>query len=172
MPDEMPAEQPTMSFEPEAVPPLPARRQVPPLAAGLVGLVVGAGAVGAAWGLSGGSPVPKPTAAATFVLTGTLTLSEASPGSAGSCEGKGGYSDITPGAAVTVYDAAGAVIGKGYLGNGSSASASGYGACEFQFSVQSVPEGSKFYQVEISHRGKLTVSAEDAKAGRFASSLG
>lgn len=172
MPDEMPAEQPTLTFEPEQVPPLRARRQVPPLLAALVGLVVGAGGVGAAWGLSGSSPSPKPAAAAAFVLTGTLTLAKGSPGSTGSCEGTDGYADITPGAAVTVYDAAGAVVGKDYLGNGSSMSSTGYGACEFQFSVQSVPEGSKFYQVEISHRGKLTVSAEDAKAGRFASSLG
>lgn len=161
-----------MSAEAEAVPPPSTRRQLPPLAAGVIGLVVGAGAVGAVWGLSGGSPAPKPTAAATFVLTGTLTLAKASPGATGSCEGTGGYSDITPGAAVTVYDASGAVVGSGSLGNGSSMGSGGFGACEFGLSVQGVPEGSKFYQVEISHRGKLTVSAADAKAGRFASSLG
>jgi hypothetical protein len=38
--------------------------------------------------------------------------------------------------------------------------------------VAGVPEGSKFYQVEVSHRGKITVSSAEAKAGKFAASLG
>jgi hypothetical protein len=35
-----------------------------------------------------------------------------------------------------------------------------------------VPEGADFFQVEVSHRGKLTLSAADAKAGKFSATLG
>jgi hypothetical protein len=38
--------------------------------------------------------------------------------------------------------------------------------------VSNVPTGEKFYQVEVTHRGKVTVTADDAKAGRVSLSLG
>ena len=84
------------------------------------------------------------------------------------CTGYSGYDDITEGAGVTVYDSAGKVVATGALGTGKPVS----GACSFPVTVSGVPEGSKFYQVEISHRGKVTVSASNAKAGVFAASLG
>ncbi|MER5905087.1 hypothetical protein ABT150_34250 [Streptomyces mirabilis] len=69
---------------------------------------------------------------------------------------------------MTVYDSAGKVVATGFIGTGKPKSA----ACVFPLSVAGVPEGSKFYQVEISHRGKITVSSAEAKAGKFAASLG
>lgn len=84
------------------------------------------------------------------------------------CTGYEGYDDITAGAGVTVYDSAGKVVASGSLGTGKPKSA----ACVFPVRVPGVPEGSKFYRVEVSHRGQITVSAAEAKAGEFAASLG
>jgi len=137
------------------------------LVTGFAGLVVGAGAVGLAWGLSGGgSDTP-----ATFTLRGTMTLTGDNVPSGPTdedCTGYSGYDDITKGAAVTVYDSSGKVVATGALETGKPDSA----ACVFIAVVPGVPEGSKFYQVEVSHRGKVTLPAAEAKAGKFAASLG
>jgi hypothetical protein len=42
----------------------------------------------------------------------------------------------------------------------------------FPVAVPGVPDGSKFYRVEVSHRGQITVSSAEAKAGKFGASLG
>ena len=88
------------------------------------------------------------------------------------CTGSGGYDDIRQGAAVTVYDDAGKVVGTGALDAGRYASEDSTAPCLFPVSVAGVPGGSRFYQVEVSHRGKVTVSAAEAKAGGFAATLG
>lgn len=106
---------------------------------------------------------------APFTLTGTLTMPlSAAPGYAGSCTGSGGYNDIAAGTSVTVYDQNSAVIATGYLNAGDNTS----GSCVFKVTVANVPGDAKFYQVEISHRGKITVSAADAKNGLFGATLG
>lgn len=148
-------------------PPAVKRRRLHPLVTGLAGLVVGAGVVGLAWGLSAAGPsTPK-----TFTLRGSMTLTGDNIPTGDTdedCTGYSGYGDITEGAGVTVYDSTGKVVATGALGTGKPVSAS----CVFPVRVPGVPEGSKFYQVEISHRGKVTVSASEAKAGWFAASLG
>lgn len=126
--------------------------------------------MGLAWGLSGsGSSTP-----AAFTLRGSMTLTSPTPLDYDhkACTGSGGYADIVRGAAVTVYDDAGKVVDAGALGAGRYASEDSTAPCLFRFSMSGVPGGSKFYQVEISHRGKVTVPAAEAKAGEFASSLG
>lgn len=156
---------PSMPESPSAV--LSRGRWPHPLVTGIAGLVVGAGIVGAVWGLSGGGS-STPT---TFTLRGTMTLTgDNVPAGATSedCTGYEGYADIARGASVTVYDQDGKVVASGALGTGKPKSA----ACVFPVSVAGVPEGSRFFQVEVSHRGKLTVSAADARAGKFAASLG
>jgi len=148
-------------------PPAPGRRWPHPLVTGLAGLAVGAGAVGLAWGLSGGGS----GAPGTFTLRGTMTLTGdnvPSGDTSEECTGYSGYDDIAAGASVTVYDSNGKVVATGALGIGKPKSA----ACVFPVSVAGVPEGSKFYQVEVSHRGKVTVSSAEAKAGGFGASLG
>lgn len=100
-------------------------------------------------------------------MTGTISMSQhdsdydpefdtANWGSDGSggCEGKGGYSDMAEGANVTVYNATGAVVGSGYLLGGQPSGLN----CKWQFTVESLPQ-SPFYQVEVSHRGKVTVQS-------------
>ncbi|MEU4097917.1 hypothetical protein [Streptomyces sp. NPDC026673] len=128
---------------------------------------MGAGIVGAVWGLS---TFGEPDAPGTFTLTGTMTLTGdtvlADDGVR--CVGSSGYDDIREGTGITVYDSAGRVIATGNLGAGDNSSLS----CKFPVSVPGVPKGSKFYQVEISHRGKITVSSEEAEAGEFGASLG
>lgn len=130
-------------------------------------MVVGAGVVGLVWALSsGGSSEP-----ASFTLRGTMTLTgdHVPSGPTGEdCTGYSGYDDIREGASVTVYDSAGKVVATGALETGKPSD----GACVFTAKVPGVPDGSKFYQVEVSHRGRLTVSAADAKTDGFAASLG
>lgn len=143
------------------------RRWSHPLVTGLAGLAVGAGVVGLVWGLSGGGS----SAPASFTLRGTMTLTGdniPTGDTSEDCTGYSGYDDIARGASVTVYDSAGQVVATGALGTGKPKSA----ACVFPVSVAGVPGGSKFYQVEVSHRGKITVSSGEAKAGGFAASLG
>jgi hypothetical protein len=147
---------------------------VVPLAAGAAGLIIGAGGVGLAWGLtsSGPSPAaaPTPTEAATFTLTGTMEVTGIKNWRRVStqCEGIGGYDDIGESTSVTVYSGSGQVVGTGRLTNGVVFGAS----CSFSVMVEKVPVGSDFFQVEVSHRGKLTLSAADAKAGKFSGTIG
>ncbi|MCU1677670.1 MAG: hypothetical protein JWM93_2428 [Frankiales bacterium] len=78
---------------------------------------------------------------------------------ASTCEGKGGYSDISQGTSVTVTDGAGKIIGTGHLDEGTGAGS----VCTFGFTVKSVPD-TDFYKIEISHRGGLTFSREEMAA--------
>ncbi|WP_233288996.1 hypothetical protein [Kitasatospora sp. MBT63] len=142
----------------------------------MAGVVIGAGGVGLAWAAAGadGKVAASPTAgtkgdSSGFTLLGTMTLSGSNrPVGSDGCAGRSGYDDILEGTSVTVYDASGKVVAEGELGGGIRKGT----ACEFPVHVGHVPETSNFYQVEVSHRGKLTVSVDDAKAGRFAASLG
>lgn len=89
------------------------------------------------------------------------------------CAGKGGYSDITAGAAVTIYNADGTIVGAGNLGAGVADSHTTHngnttitsaGGCAFPFTVTNVPTGSSFYQYEISHRGRITFTLGEAQS--------
>lgn len=106
----------------------------------------------------------------TFTLNGTITVS----GYAGSvttssdgttCQGSGGYSDITPGTAVTVANAQGQVIATGALGTGAMASGNGLTACSLPFSVPGVPDGLPTYSLTISHRGTQVIPSSEAHSG-------
>lgn len=109
------------------------------------------------------------------VTSGTITLAGSmvligGGGSdySGGCQGTGGYSDIGEGAQVTIYDDAGKIVGTGHLEHSAVVESS---SCTFDFSVE-VPDSKPFYQVEVSHRGKITYSAADVKAGKVQLSLG
>lgn len=166
-------EEPTAQAEtPIGAPPTAKPAWLVPAVAAASGLLVGAGAVGVAWAASGtteAKPVASASApaASAFNLTGTMKLKQYSLDD-GPCAGTGGYSDISDGTSVTVYDGGGQVVATGKLESGSRSGL----ACDFAVWVPDVPDGPKFYQVEVSHRGKLTLSAEDAKAGKFSASLG
>ncbi|GAA1881710.1 hypothetical protein GCM10009836_73730 [Pseudonocardia ailaonensis] len=133
------------------------RRSRRPLAivGGVVGVALLAGVVAAA--ASGGTQDVR----GTFELTDTGYLGS-SFRTGSSCTGSGGYRDIGAGTGVTVYDASGAIVGTGRLSTGRATSSS---TCEFTFTVPDVPTGGDFYQVEISHRGKVTVDADELANG-------
>lgn len=138
-----------------------------------VGVALGVAAAGIAVALSSSSDSPKP-----FTLRGSFTLNihatTATFESPGDCIGYdgGGTGDIVPGAAVTVYDSSGKVVAQGALGGGKLLDASSSVPCRFPVVVRNVPDGSKFYQVEVSHRGKITVPSSEAKTAGFTASLG
>ncbi|MGW6983415.1 hypothetical protein ACWGE1_28920 [Streptomyces sp. NPDC054932] len=142
-------------------------RALPAVKALLLGGVAGAGVVGLAWGLTaadfGGGPD-------TFSTTGGLILSDSggylTVGTA--CEGKGGYKDIGAGTEVTVTDAAGKVVAAGSLHEGEIVGR----ACMLRFTVEGIPEGSKLYRVEVSHRGALTKTEQELRDGDLAFTLG
>ncbi|MFG2472271.1 hypothetical protein ACGFXB_43510 [Streptomyces canus] len=148
------------------VPP-PAKRRLSPLAAGLIGLAVGAGVVGGIWAITASSGPSQP---ATFTLEGSFTLTDDVSDNGDGCSGSydSGYDDIAEGTSVTVYGASGDVVATGALGDSTY---SDY-ACEFKVAVPDVPKGEKFYKVEVSHRGTLQLSAEEAENGELAASLG
>ncbi|WP_433233969.1 hypothetical protein [Actinomadura nitritigenes] len=73
------------------------------------------------------------------------------------CEGVGGYDDMTEGATVTVYGAAGQIVAVGSLNQGVWTGKQ----CSFVFEIPNLPE-EQFYQVEVSHRGKISVPRSEA----------
>lgn len=135
---------------------------LPPFAAGVF---VGAAVLGAIWGITAVSVTTStPTSSPrTFMLQGSLVLRGVA-----SCMPYGGYSDIAEGASVTVYDAAGKVTATGSLGSGQHDDLS----CVFPIIVPNVPDDQQFYQVEVTHRGKVTVTSAQAKAGQVGLTLG
>lgn len=152
--------------EPPTLPVTAPWRRPGPLAAGLIGLAVGAGLVGGTWAITAhdGSSGPG-----TFTLKGSFTLTEAGRTSTG-CGGRydSGYDDIQEGASVTVYGAKGDVVATGALGDSSYVDY----RCTFKVAVPDVPKGEKFYKVEVSHRGTVQLTAKEAEDGKFAASLG
>lgn len=103
----------------------------------------------------------------TFTLEGSLTLVD-TYGSGSSCATFGGYSDIAPGADVTIRDAEGTVVASGALQSGRYSGA----GCRFPFAISDVPSGSAFYHVEVTHRGLVTFTAEELAAGGAHLTLG
>jgi hypothetical protein len=78
-----------------------------------------------------------------------------------------GHSDIGEGSPVTVYNSAGQIVAIGALGKGRTLGPAR--SCLFPFEVAGIPSGSKFYQVEVSHRGKVTFSSSDVEQGKVVS---
>jgi hypothetical protein len=153
---------------PDTSPPTAPKRRVGPLAAGLIGLAVGAGIVGGAWAITANNESSGP---GTFTLEGEFVLTDSvAPSGDGGCAGLRGYDDIREGTSVTVYGAAGEVVGTGSLGN-SKYDREDY-TCTYKVAVPDVPKGERFYKVEVSHRGTLQLSAKEAEGGEFAGSLG
>lgn len=111
------------------------------------------------------SSPPKP-----FTLRGSMTLSVAINTDINyiGCSGSGQSASVVAGAPVTVYDAAGAIVGTGALGAGKYVTPGMDGPCMFAFEVAGVPASAKFYQVDVAGTGKVTISQADAMAGKFA----
>ena len=111
-----------------------------------------------------GSTPAKPAATPPpIVVQGNFTLHDPGHwGGAGqTCDASGdsGYSDITNGAQVTVYDASGKLLALGALRQGIVAA---FGYCRFAFTVLGVPAGAGPFMVEVAHRGKIAFTVEQA----------
>ncbi|MEK6440133.1 hypothetical protein [Pseudonocardia sp. T1-2H] len=139
----------------------------------LAGTAVGAAVLGLVWGGTAAlSAASTFDVGGTFQLTQTSSYLNSSYGSfttGSSCSGSGGYSDIDTGSSVTVYDGSGAVVATGMLGSGRATSSS---TCEFVVTVPDVPAGSDFYQVEVSHRGKVTFEGRRLQTDGVSLTLG
>lgn len=167
-------EQPATPMLPDMPPPpaepptpaAPAASRFSPRAAGLIGLAAGAALMGSIWAIVANTESGPDT----FTLEGTFTLIEDAIPVDDDCRADydSGYDDIREGTSVTVYGAGGEVIGTGELGDSTSIDA----ACVFDISIDDVPKGEKFYKVEVSHRGTLQLTAEEAENGELAASLG
>ncbi|MFD7262663.1 hypothetical protein [Streptomyces sp. NPDC059874] len=138
------------------------------MATGIAGVLAGiAGTIGV---LAVTGEEDEPKAAATFTLTGNFLLAGYGDYVMGSngCKGKGGYNDIAAGASVIVKDDKGATVATSSLPAGNPQSS----GCVFAISVPNVPGDRPFYAVEISHRGSITATADEAKSGKWFASLG
>jgi hypothetical protein len=143
-----------------------------------LGLVVIAGIiivlVAASGGRDSGStprPAAVPSSPTTQHITGTLTLNDSdafwSQGS--SCSGSGGYSDLDIGGQVTLTDDTAKIIGATTLSAGTATSSS---ECDFNFAFdQPIVPSARFYSVEVTHRGKITDSADELRVSGWAFSL-
>ena len=134
--------------------------------AALLLVVVGVGVYFGVRALAGGDK-DEP-----FDLVGTVALRTDSLTTSGlpagfECAGRGDYSDIGPGAAVTVSDETGTLLAKGTL----ASSIGDNKLCVFTFNVPDVPAGAKFYQVQVSNRDATSYTEQEAR-GHVEVSLG
>lgn len=75
---------------------------------------------------------------------------------------------MTAGAGVNVYDAQGTVVAIGQLEPGGVTA----GGCTFSFSAPNVPDNGGTVQVEVSHRGRISLRPQEAKSGGASFTLG
>jgi len=140
------------------------------LAGTALGVVVVAGPILAvAWGLSIWEAEGR---RAPFTLNGEMSLyHDWGPklSALDRCEGMGGFSDIVQGTPVKVYDAKGAVVATGALGLGTPSKDKPW--CVFPVRVAHVPGRSKFFEVEVSHRGRIKISNKEAREDGFGAYL-
>lgn len=145
--------------------------RLPRLAVLAVGVVLGAAVMGGCWlavSLADGDASP---AGETFGTRGTLTLADSSfslLAEGEDCTGLDGYSDIQRGAQVNVTGADGTLVATSELEGGKKTAL----GCEFPFAIEGIPQGSKFYTVEVSHRGGLTQTEDELRSGGLAFTLG
>lgn len=133
-----------------------------------ISLAIVAGVALTAAACGGGS---APVAKGTVSLYGTSrVISQRFNGTDGWCSSTGGFSDISEGSSVTVYDDKGVVLGAAPLRAGTlikdpnpAAANSGVYGCSFTIPPIKLTRHAPLYQVGVgnSSRGKLTVQSKD-----------
>lgn len=140
----------------EPYPPKMSRKAIIFTALGIVAVL----AVGAALVVG----VTKAKSPKTFEMTGNIEITGTLATSSAlgfTCEGGGGYRDISAGRDILVYDQDDNLIGKG-----SFTGSSKYGkTCSMDFTVPDVPRGVRFYQLSIGNRNKMTYTEAEAEEG-------
>jgi hypothetical protein len=111
---------------------------------------------------------PQDKSFSPFSIRGQLTITSSSAVGGGAdrrsgafCQGVEGFGDIRQGTAVNVFNNGGTIISQGALSQGSFLGEGGI-SCVFTFEVP-VKQGSDFYFVEISHRGRMAVDQGRAR---------
>lgn len=147
---------PTATYE-TPVATAPARRGISPAIVAVVAVVALAAGFGAGYAAHGSGTASKKT----VTVHGSLTLAQGAykEGDGTGCTAGDGYSDISPGTAVTIGDDTGATLAVGQLQAGQVTG----GGCEFGFDVK-VPAGRTSYTVTVSHRGTQVFSADQIGA--------
>jgi hypothetical protein len=104
---------------------------------------------------------PTPTGPETIGVGGALKLVDSGLAryGDGQCAGDGGYDDIRGGAQVLIRDGDGTAIAKGSLEPGELEDAV---TCVFPFMVPDVPVIEGLYSIEVSHRGEIMFSRQEA----------
>lgn len=98
----------------------------------------------------------------TFDARGDVTLTTNSLLSvSGSCQGQDGYDDMVECAPVVIRAANGDTVAVGRMGLG--AKTTRY-TCVFPFTVEDVPAGVGPYSVEVSSRGEIPFTEDDAQS--------
>lgn len=114
---------------------------------------------------SGGSPTASPTPE-TLTITGSIALTDYGGwigDGRGSCSGMDGYGDISAGAVVIVRNATGEQVGLGELEDGHRAR----GDCVFDFEVTDIADDSERFTVEVSGRGQVPFTRDEASSVRL-----
>jgi hypothetical protein len=125
-------------------------------------IVVAAGIILGAIALTGGFAPDEFTLRGNITITDDDTFAPGILSDGATCQGTGGYSDLSPGTAVIVADPTGRVVATGALANGVDL---GAGSCMLPFSVPGVPGGLASYSVTVSHRGTQVVGPGEAHSG-------
>lgn len=151
---------------PPFVPPPPRRRRLHPMV--ILGPFLAVAVLAAAAVAYSATRPPR-----TVTIRGAVTITSNIAGGE-SCQGERGYGDMRAGAAVVVHDPGGKVVAAGELGEGvgSNLATSQIAlSCRFPFVVKGAPE-ERFYGIEVSHRGVVTFTAAQVRAGEVELSLG
>ncbi|WP_182345768.1 hypothetical protein [Tomitella gaofuii] len=98
-----------------------------------------------------------------FPMSGTISLNGSSTTfgtpTGFDCVGDDGYDDLDANSGVSVRDASGTLIAKGAMTGSSKAG----GYCVLSFLVPDVPTGNNYYLLELSHRGELSFTEDEAQ---------
>lgn len=133
------------------------------IAGAAIAAVLIAGGVDAALLLGSGDGGPDTT-----TVTGTFVLHDRDTAAA-QCVGRGGYSDIGPGASVILTNEDGRILGSAALGAGRADVAAG--TCRYRFAMPGVPEDQQQYAVQVTHRGKVVNSRAEMQRDGWAFEL-
>lgn len=112
-------------------------------------------------GCGSGKAAGSHTLAGGVFLTGLQSAIGSANGTA--CTSPADFSDIAAGAAVTVSDQSGTILGLGQLDPGMVTASE---ECEFLFTIPDIPS-KPFYQVQVGHRGEMTYSASQLAANAW-----